>query len=380
MKKILCTLAAATLLVGCGGNAQKAEQSALNLMKAEDFTATIDGKQVGLYTLTNGTITMQVTNFGGRVVSLWTPDRDGNMEDIVLGYDKLDRYVNNTGERFLGAPVGRVANRINKGEFELDGVKYNVPQNSNGHALHGGNKGIDMVVWDVEYVADNAITLVLHSKDGEDGFPGNLDITMTYTLTPENEFEVTYHAKTDKKTVVNLSHHSFFNLKGEGNGTIEDHILTIKADKITPTDAGLIPTGELLAVDGTPFDFREPHAIGERIGADDVQLKNGGGYDMNWVLSREDNGQVETVATLYEPQSGRAMDVATDQVAIQFYSGNFFDGKYAGKYGRLINYRESVALETQKHPDAINHPEFPSIVLNPDEVYTHVCVYKFYTK
>ena len=380
MKKILCTLAAATLLVGCGGNAQKAEQSALNLMKAEDFTATIDGKQVGLYTLTNGTITMQVTNFGGRVVSLWTPDRDGNMEDIVLGYDKLDRYVNNTGERFLGAPVGRVANRINKGEFELDGVKYNVPQNSNGHALHGGNKGIDMVVWDVEYVADNAITLVLHSKDGEDGFPGNLDITMTYTLTPENEFEVTYHVKTDKKTVVNLSHHSFFNLKGEGNGTIEDHILTIKADKITPTDAGLIPTGELLAVDGTPFDFREPHAIGERIGADDVQLKNGGGYDMNWVLSREDNGQVETVATLYEPQSGRAMDVATDQVAIQFYSGNFFDGKYAGKYGRPINYRESVALETQKHPDAINHPEFPSIVLNPDEVYTHVCVYKFYTK
>lgn len=380
MKKILCTLAAATLLVGCGGNAQKAEQSALNLMKAEDFAATIDGKQVGLYTLTNGTITMQVTNFGGRVVSLWTPDRDGNMEDIVLGYDKLDRYVNNTGERFLGAPVGRVANRINKGEFELDGVKYNVPQNSNGHALHGGNKGIDMVVWDVEYVADNAITLVLHSKDGEDGFPGNLDITMTYTLTPENEFEVTYHAKTDKKTVVNLSHHSFFNLKGEGNGTIEDHILIIKADKITPTDAGLIPTGELLAVDGTPFDFREPHAIGERIGADDVQLKNGGGYDMNWVLSREDNGQVETVATLYEPQSGRAMDVATDQVAIQFYSGNFFDGKYTGKYGRPINYRESVALETQKHPDAINHPEFPSIVLNPDEVYTHVCVYKFYTK
>ena len=380
MKKILCTLAAATLLVGCGGNAQQAEQPALNLMKAEDFAATIDGKQVGLYTLTNGTITMQVTNFGGRVVSLWTPDRDGNMEDIVLGYDKLDRYVNNTGERFLGAPVGRVANRINKGEFELDGVKYNVPQNSNGHALHGGNKGIDMVVWDVDYVADNAITLVLHSKDGEDGFPGNLDITMTYTLTPENEFEVTYHAKTDKKTVVNLSHHSFFNLKGEGNGTIEDHILTIKADKITPTDAGLIPTGELLAVDGTPFDFREPHAIGERIGADDVQLKNGGGYDMNWVLSREDNGQVETVATLYEPQSGRAMDVATDQVAIQFYSGNFFDGKYAGKYGRPINYRESVALETQKHPDAINHPEFPSIVLNPDEVYTHVCVYKFYTK
>lgn len=380
MKKILCTLAAAALLVGCGGNAPKSVSSDLQLMKAEDFTAVVDGKQVGLYTLTNGTITMQVTNFGGRVVSLWTPDRDGNMADIVLGYDKLDRYVNNTGERFLGAPVGRVANRINKGEFTLDGVKYNVPQNSNGHALHGGNKGIDMVVWDVEYVADNAITLHLLSKDGEDGFPGNLDITMTYTLTPENEFEVTYHAKTDKTTAVNLSHHSFFNLLGEGNGPITDHILTIKADHITPTDAGLIPTGELMPVEGTPFDFREPHPIGERIGAQHEQLINGGGYDQNWVLSREDNGQVMTIASVYEPTTGRAMDVATDQVALQFYSGNFFNGSYDGKYGKAIKYRESLALETQKYPDAVNHPSFPSTVLNPDEVYTHVCIYKFYTK
>lgn len=380
MKKILCTLAAAALMVGCGGNAPKSVSSDLQLMKAEDFTAVVDGKQVGLYTLTNGTITMQVTNFGGRVVSLWTPDRDGNMADIVLGYDKLDRYVNNTGERFLGAPVGRVANRINKGEFTLDGVKYNVPQNSNGHALHGGNKGIDMVVWDVEYVADNAITLHLLSKDGEDGFPGNLDITMTYTLTPENEFEVTYHAKTDKTTAVNLSHHSFFNLLGEGNGPITDHILTIKADHITPTDAGLIPTGELMPVEGTPFDFREPHPIGERIGAQHEQLINGGGYDQNWVLSREDNGQVMTIASVYEPTTGRAMDVATDQVALQFYSGNFFNGSYDGKYGKAIKYRESLALETQKYPDAVNHPSFPSTVLNPDEVYTHVCIYKFYTK
>ncbi len=380
MKKILCTLAAAALMVGCGGNAPKSISSDLQLMKAEDFTAVVDGKQVGLYTLTNGTITMQVTNFGGRVVSLWTPDRDGNMADIVLGYDKLDRYVNNTGERFLGAPVGRVANRINKGEFTLDGVKYNVPQNSNGHALHGGNKGIDMVVWDVEYVADNAITLHLLSKDGEDGFPGNLDITMTYTLTPENEFEVTYHAKSDKTTAVNLSHHSFFNLLGEGNGPITDHILTIKADHITPTDAGLIPTGELMPVEGTPFDFREPHPIGERIGVQHEQLINGGGYDQNWVLSREDNGQVMTIASVYEPTTGRAMDVATDQVALQFYSGNFFNGSYDGKYGKAIKYRESLALETQKYPDAVNHPSFPSTVLNPDEVYTHVCIYKFYTK
>ena len=379
MKKIFCVLAAAAVMVSCGG--QKAEQaSEMELMKKENFQKVVDGKKVDLYTLTNGTITMQVTNFGARVVSLWTPDREGKMADIVLGYENIDRYVNNTGERFLGAVVGRVANRIGAGKFTLDGKEYNTPLNNNGQTLHGGLKGVDMVVWDVEYVADNAITLHLLLPDGTDGFPGNLDITMTYTLTEENEFEVTYHAKTDKKTIVNLSHHSFFNLKGEAGGTITDHILSIKADAITPVDANLIPTGELMPVEGTPFDFREPHAIGERIEADHEQLKNGKGYDLNWVIAREDNGQVETVATLYEPTSGRCMDVATDQVAIQFYSGNFFDGTYNGKYGKPLKFRESVALETQKHPDAINHENFPSIILNPGETYKQVCVYKFYTK
>jgi aldose 1-epimerase len=297
-----------------------------------------------------------------------------------VGYENLDRYVNNTGERFLGAPVGRVANRIGAGKFTLDGKEYNTPLNNNGQTLHGGLEGIDMVVWDVEHIADNAITLHLVSEDGSDGFPGNLDILMTYTLTEENEFEVTYHAKTDKKTIVNLSHHSFFNLKGEAGGTITDHVLTINADNVTPTDANLIPTGELMPVEGTPFDFREPHVIGERIDVEHEQLINGKGYDLNWVLAREDNGQVETVATLYDPTTGRCMDVATDQVALQFYSGNFFDGTTNGKYGKPLSFRESVALETQKHPDAINHDNFPSIVLNPDEVYTHVCIYKFYTK
>ena len=380
MKKVMMILAAAALMVGCGGNNLSEQEQGLNLMKSENFEGEVDGKKVGLFTLTNGTITMQVTNFGGRVVSLWTPDREGNMADIVLGYESLDRYVNNAGERFLGAPVGRVANRIGAGKFTLDGKEYNTPLNNNGQTLHGGLKGIDMVVWDVKYVADNAITLHLLSEDGSDGFPGNLDIEMTYTLTDENEFEVTYHAKTDKKTIVNLSHHSFFNLKGEAGGTITDHVLTIKSDYVTPTDANLIPTGELMPVEGTPFDFREPHVIGERIDADNEQLINGKGYDINWVIAREDNGQVETVATLYEPSTGRCMDVASDQVALQFYSGNFFDGSTNGKYGKPLSFRESVALETQKHPDAINHDGFPSIVLNPDEVYTHVCIYKFYTK
>ena len=203
---------------------------------------------------------------------------------------------------------------------------------------------------------------------------------MTYTLTPDNEFQVLYLAKTDAPTVVNMSHHSFFNLKGEGGGTIADNVLTIKADAITPTDERLIPTGEIRPVEGTPFDFREPHVIGERIDADDEQLKNGRGYDMNWVLARENNGQVETVATLYDPTTGRCMDVATDQIGIQFYSGNFFDGTYNGKYGEPLRFRESVALETQKFPDAPNHDNFPSIVLNPDETYSQVCIYKFYTK
>ncbi len=366
-------------MAGCGGG-QSSDAEGLNLMKEENFKAEIDGKPVALYTLSNGDITMQVTNFGARVVSLWTPDRDGGMADIVLGYEKLDRYVNNTGERFLGAVVGRVANRIDSGRFTLNGKEYTTPQNSNGQTLHGGNRGIDMVVWDVVDVKPDAIVLHYLAADGEDGFPGNLDITMTYSLTPENEFQVLYMAKTDAPTVVNLSHHSFFNLKGEGGGTITDNVLTIKADGITPTDERLIPTGEIVPVEGTPYDFREPHVIGERIDADNEQLKSGRGYDMNWVLAREDNGQVETVATLYDPSTGRCMDVATDQIGIQFYSGNFFDGTYDGKYGEPLRFRESVALETQKFPDAPNHDNFPSIVLNPGQTYSQVCIYKFYTK
>ena len=380
MKKILVALAAVAVLASCGEKKHCDGCCGVELIKAENFQQEVDGKQVDLYTLCNGDLTMQVTNFGGRVVSLWAPDRDGKKADIVLGYETLDRYVNNTGERFLGAPVGRVANRIGYGKFTLEGKEYNTPLNNNGHTLHGGLKGIDMLVWDVMEVKPESITLHLVVPDGLDGFPGNLDITMKYALTADNEFVVTYSANTDAPTVCNLSHHSFFNLKGEAGGTILDHVLWMKADRITPTDAALIPTGEVLPVEGTPFDFRQPTAIGDRIEAQNEQLINGKGYDMNWVLEREDNGQVETIATLYDPTSGRCMDVATDQVAIQFYSGNFFDGTYNGKYGKPLAFRESVALETQKYPDAPNHDNFPSVVLNPGEKYTQTCIYKFYTK
>ena len=365
--------AVAMLFVGCCGSANKN----LDLMKAEDFQTTVDGKATDLYTITNGTLTMQVTNFGARVVSLWMPDRNGNMADIVLGYQNIDRYVNNGGERFLGAVVGRVANRIGGGKFTLEGVEYTTPQNNNGQTLHGGLKGVDMVVWDVVEATENSIRFSYTAPDGQDGFPGNLTIVMDYILTEDNEFKVTYSATTDKTTAVNLSHHSFFNLKGEAGGTITDHILQIDADYITPTDSYLIPTGELMAVEGTPFDFRTAHPIGDMIDADNEQLKNGRGYDMNWVLNRKDNGEVVKVMSIYEPQSGRGFELYTDQIALQFYSGNFFDGTYDGKYGKPLSFRESVVFETQKYPDELNHSNFPSIVLKPGQEYTHTCIYKF---
>ena len=367
--------AALWLLVGCCGT-----HKGIELLPAENFQTEVDGAKCDLYTLTNGNLTMQVTNFGARVVTLWAPDRKGNMADIVLGYQNIDRYINNNGERFLGSVVGRVANRIGGGKFTLEGVEYTTPQNNNGQTLHGGDKGLDMVVWDVVELTDSSILFHYVAADGQDGFPGNLAIDMRYTLTADNEFEVTYSATTDATTVVNLSHHSFFNLKGEAGGTITDHILQIDADHITPTDTNLIPTGEMMAVEGTPYDFRTPHAIGDMIDYDNEQLAAGRGYDMNWALNRADDGQVVKVMSLYEPQSGRAMDVLTDQVGLQFYSGNFFDGSYNGKYGKPLAFRESVVFETQKYPDAPNQHSFPSITLAAGERYTHTCIYRFYTK
>jgi len=273
-----------------------------------------------------------------------------------------------------------VANRIGNGKFTLEGVEYTTPQNNNGQTLHGGLKGVDMVVWDVVEAAENSLHLRYTAPDGQDGFPGNLTINMHYTLTGNNDFVVTYSATTDKTTPVNLSHHSFFNLKGEAGGTITDHILQIDADYITPTNSLLIPTGELMAVEGTAFDFRTPHAIGDMIDCENEQLKNGRGYDMNWVLNRKDDGQIVKVLSLYEPKSGRNMEVYTDQIALQFYSGNFFDGSYNGKYGEPLAFRESVVFETQRYPDAPNHSNFPSIVLKPGEEYKHICIYSFTIK
>ena len=372
MKKILMIAAACAAIASC------APKNEVTLLPASDFETVVDGKQVSLYTLKAGDLTMQVTNFGARVVTLWTPDKNGSYEDIVLGYNNIDNYVNNPGERFLGAVVGPYANRIAGGTYTIGEETYNFPQNNNGQTLHGGLKGLDMVVWDVDNVTENQIVLSYLCPDGQDGMPGNRQITMIYTLTPENEFRVDYVAQTDKATHVNISHHSFFNLKGEGNGTINDHVLYINASKTTPVDAVLIPTGEIVDVTGTPFDFREPKAIGQDVNVENEQLKNGAGYDHNWVLDRKTASDLELAASVYEPASGRYMEVWTDQPALQFYGGNFFDGTTTGKYGKTLNYRESIALETQKYPDTPHHAHFPSTLLNPGEQYTHVCVYKFF--
>ena len=372
MKKILY---AALFLVAVACTSVKQ----VELLPVSAFETEVDGSPVSLYTLKGGELVMQVTNFGGRVVSLWTPDKDGNYEDVVLGYDSIDKYVNNTGERFLGAVVGPFANRIANGTYTIDGVAYEFPKNNNGQTLHGGLRGLDMVVWDVFAADDSTLVLSYTHPDGQDGMPGNLEIFMTYTLTSSNEFWVEYLAQTDKPTHVNLSHHSFFNLKGEGNGTINDHILYINGSKTTPVNEVLIPTGDIADVTGTPFDFRKAKAIGTDLYVENEQLKNGSGYDHNWVLDRQTPDQLEMAASVLEPASGRFMEVWTDQPAIQFYGGNFFDGTTDGKYGKALRYRESIALETQKYPDSPNHPHFPSTLLKPGEDYTHICVYRFST-
>ena len=373
--RVLFTLLLAALTISCTNKLDK-----ITLLNNEDFKTTVDGKEVSLYMLINSDLVMQVTNYGARVVSLWAPDRNGNYADVEIGYENIDRYINNTGERYLGAVVGPVANRIANGKFSLDGKEYTLPQNNNGQTLHGGTLGVDRIVWDVKSRDYNEIVFTTTLPDGQDGFPANRSIEMTYRLTENNEFVVLYSATTDAKTVLNLSHHSFFNLEGDGEGTILDHVLTINSKAITPVNEYLIPTGEIMCVKDTPFDFNEPHAIGERVNEEHIQLKMGAGYDHNWIIDREDNGEVIKVADVHSPKSGRGMEVWSDQVALQFYCGNFFDGSYNNKFGKPIVYRGAIALETQRHPDAPNQPSFPSVVLEPGDTYKHTCIYKFYAK
>ena len=372
MKKALSIIAIVLLLASCG------RKKEVKLIDAANFNTEVDGKAVSLYTLHNGFLTMQVTNYGGRVVALWMPDRRGNYEDIVLGYDHNDKYLNNEGERYLGAVVGRCANRISNGTFTLNDMVYELPKNDGENTLHGGLIGADKMVWDVVSVNDSVLTMHALFADGQDGFPGNLDVTMTYSLTHDNQYQIKYKATTDQTTLCNFSHHSFFNLKGEGNGTILDHELQINSRYMTTINDQLVTDGKFCGVKNTPFDFRVKHLIGERIDKDDEQLVFAKGYDHNWIIDKSDPKAYAQCATLTEPVSGRQMEVWSNQVGLQFYSGNFFDGKGVGKCGKPLGYREGLALETQYFPDAINHSALaPFPILEPGMEYSQLCFYKF---
>ncbi|MEJ6980577.1 aldose epimerase family protein [Pedobacter sp. P351] len=342
-----------------------------------NFQDTIDGKQTDLFVLKNeNNMQVAITSFGGRIVSIIVPDKDGKMTDVALGYEKLSGYQK-ANEPYFGAIIGRYGNRIGNAQFKLDGATYKLAANNGPASLHGGPTGFQVRVWDAVMPNDYTLELSYVSKDGEEGFPGNLTTKVVYTLTDDNAIKIDYSATTDKTTVVNLTNHTYFNLNGEGNGDINDHILKINADKYTPVDAALIPTGELKDVAGTPFDFRKPTAIGERVDADDVQLKLGKGYDHNFVLTKSDTS-MKQAATITGPKTGISMEVLTTEPGIQFYGGNFMEGKENdGKAGKAYPFRTGFCLETQHFPDAPNKPTFQSTTLKPGETYKTTTIYKF---
>lgn len=378
--KLNITIATVSLLF-CGlASCQNPKMAYTSNVVRENFQSTYDGKQTDLYYIRNANgIQIAVTNFGARVVELLTPDRNGVLADIVLGHDNIAKYTNFKGERFLGATIGRYGNRIANGKFTLNDVEYTLAQNNGKNTLHGGLKSFDMVVWDVKQINDKTLELSYVSPDMEEGFPGTLTVNMTYELTDDNQFKVTHRATTDRATPVNLTHHSFFNLAGEGRGTINNHQIMIKASNYIPVDSTLIPFGTIESVVGTPFDFLTSTTIGSRLGDSSQQLAFAGGYDHNWVLDRATENDLELAAIVTEPESGRTMEVWTTEPGIQFYGGNFFDGSIPAKNGGTYDYRGSLALETQHFPDSPNQPNYPSTILDPGQNYYHVCVYKFGT-
>lgn len=340
------------------------------------FSKVVDGKPVALYTLTNANgLEVAITNFGGRIVSVWAPDRNGKFADVVLGHETLDGYLTNNDN--FGALIGRYGNRIANGRFTLDSVEYQLPQNNFGHCLHGGPDGYDRKIWNVVAQNDSILQLTYLSPDGEAGFPGNLDILVTYQLTSDNALKIGYKATTDKATVVNLTNHSYFNLSGDPNREILDHEVVIAADAITPIDTTFMTTGEIVSVEGTAFDFRQPHTIGERISKSDCeQLHNGRGYDHNWVVGGN-GSKTRFISRVVEPASGRTLEVYTNEPGVQLYTGNFLDGTVSGKKNIAYQQHTALCLETQHYPDTPNKSEWPSCRLNPGETYTSECIYKF---
>lgn len=378
MKNLTLTLAFCAILT-LGASVAMAKSS----ITSEPWGKLPDGTQVTLYTIKNDAgMTMQVADYGALITTLSVPDKDGNAGDVVLGFDTLEGYLQE-GVPYFGALIGRYGNRIAKGEFKIGEKKYNITKNENGiTTLHGGNKGFDKQMWKVEEVKSEkmlGLKMTYTSKDGEEGFPGNLDVTICYFVpADENALVILYGAQTDKVTPVNLTQHTYFNLAGAGKGTILDHELTLNASKITPVDKDLIPTGEFMDVEDTPFDFRKPAKIGARIDdADNEQIKLGGGYDHNWVLDVPEDAGMVVAAILYEPTSGRKLEVKTLEPGVQFYAGNFLDGTLEGKGGIKYGKRFGLCLETQHFPDSPNQPNFPSTLLAPGETYQTSTIFRF---
>jgi len=368
---IICIAVLAQIVVGC---TSKTEEGTHQLLIGEEpFQKEIKGKKVELFTLDNQKgLIVQITNYGGKIVSIIFPDKSGDPKDICLGYETLDEYVN--GAASLGATMGPYANRIANAEFELDGEVYTLDKNNGEHTIHGGSAAFRSRVWDINNVEDDELTLSILSEDGAGGFPGNLLLTVTYTLTGENGLNIHYHATTDKRTVFNFTNHAFFNLAGEGSGNVLGHELIVYSDSITPVDATGIPSGEILPVEGTPFDFRSVKLVGRDIEVDNIQLRYMGGYDHNYVLNTEPPS-LSHAATLNDPESGRIMEVFTTEPGLQVYTANTLStvGKGGKKYGGY----SSICLETQHYPDSPHHANFPSCVLEPGSDYTSTTVYKF---
>lgn len=372
MRKLCVWAVAALLMAACTPKAEKTTDSGLLQSK---FQAQVNGKQTDLYTLRNkNNMEVCVTNFGGRIVSVMVPDKDGQMRDVVLGFDSIQDYISKPSD--FGASIGRYANRINQGKFTLDGVEYQLPRNNYGHCLHGGPQGFQYQVYDAVQVNPQELELTYLAEDGEEGFPGNTTCKVIMELTDDNAIDIRYEAETDKPTIVNMTNHSYFNLDGDA-GSNAEHLLTIDADYYTPVDSTFMTSGEIVTVEGTPMDFRTPTPVGARINEYDfAQLKNGNGYDHNWVLNTK--GDVNRkCASLKSPKTGIVLDVYTNEPGIQVYAGNFLDGSLTGKKGITYNQRASVCLETQKYPDTPNKPEWPSAVLRPGEKYMSQCIFKF---
>ena len=375
---LIAGLVAGAIVAASCTPARKTEEA--SNLKKQPYGKTASGQEVELYTLSNRNgVEAAITNYGGIVVSLKAPDRDGKLADVVLGFDSLDGYLK--PNPYFGALIGRYGNRIAKGKFTLNGAAYTLARNNGENALHGGLRGFDKQVWSARDVSTGGtprLELTYASKDGEEGYPGTLTAVVTYSLTDANELRIEYSVTTDKDTVLNLTNHSYFNLAGQGSGDVLKHQVAIYADRFTPVDAGLIPTGGLKKVEGTPFDFRQPHEIGERIGGPDEQLVRGKGYDHNFVLN-SGGGTLAPAARVYEAGSGRVMEVLTDQPGLQFYTGNFLDGTVTGKGGKVYPQRYGFCMETQHFPDSPNHPDFPTVVLKPGARYQTTTVYRFST-